>query len=862
MKKVIHLEGEKKMTEVLFDDKKLMEQEQDLEKKLKLTKKQRKAERRRKRKLPKTTIDLIPIRYAVNESCFALKKGVTDYVQISGIRVDDLTPIDKQVAINQFHNFLKQYDDPFKLIYQTFPADTIEPQNYLNERIRKNKNPKFQPFLENRRWELEEAARSILHQEFYFQIFAKDEAELTTLRNRLLKVKETYFKLERISFEKKMKILFKLNNLNTDVLTEVPDITFYSDEPPQNGFDAQFLHYIQPRGGFTPVRRHIEKGDGFETCVHVIEYKRDARPFWGQGLFSQKNIITTQDTKTIPREKVLTAINDSSAEQENRYESARNKTDQKMAVKEYQALDQLADEVVDTQETVKELHTRFYVYAPTKSQLEEEVAKIIGDLTARGFRGMIQLSEMEEDYKALFTDYYEQFNKIPRHGQEIKSRSLAGSYAFDFSFLIDKDGLYYGNTTSGGSFIFSHTHKDSDRMSYNMLICGVPGSGKSTALKKLALARVIIGEQVFIFAVSNEFNQLCRELGGVAENIAENATNFLQVFATCVDEETLEVLVDASFDAHLSKVGLIYRFLMDETVPDLERELKTQLRDFYDEWCTSKGVPFSSITSLDAKDYPLLEDFLLFLQSKLYEDKEERIPFTHWNQVEVANLEKLISNIRSIIRNDPIFNQHTQTASIEDAPIVCYNIETMLKSSPGKLNAQLFNCLNLFWDIIIRKGQQEKGRHDRGEVSEKDYTFITLILDEFHNWIRSSYAEQLQLLDRLSREARKYFASLIIASHHFHDILPKASGKKSQEVVDAAMNNIFEAATYKLFMRQSSTSVTEIRKWYGNEFSESELVQIPHLKTGYTIMNIAGKQNIHFKWDLSNKENRLFSGGR
>ncbi|EAC2786912.1 hypothetical protein NY18_15945, partial [Listeria monocytogenes] len=288
--------------------------------------------------------------------------------------------------------------------------------------------------------------------------------------------------------------------------------------------------------------------------------------------------------------------------------------------------------------------------------LEEEVANIIGELTTQGFRGMIQLSEMEEDYNAMFTDFVTQYNKIPRHGQEIKSKSIAGSYAFDFSFLIDPLGLYYGNTTTGGAVVFNHTHMDHTRLSYNMLLCGVPGSGKSTTLKKIAVARVILGEQVFIFAVSNEFNLLSRTLGGVAENIAECSTNLLQVFATCVDENTLEVQTEASFDSHLAKVVLIYRFLMDETVPTVERELKAQLRKFYEYWCSSKGSSMKEITSLQASDYPLMEDFLEFLLHELYEDQEERTYYAKWKINEIQILEQLISNVNSIIINDPLFN--------------------------------------------------------------------------------------------------------------------------------------------------------------------------------------------------------------
>lgn len=850
------------MAQAIFDDKGLERQQKELEKQLKEAKKQQKMERKKKRKSPQTVVDLLPFRYIKNDDCLVMKSGVTDYVQMSGIRVEDLTPSDKQLAINQFHAFLKTFDDELKIIYQTFPADTVAPLRHINYKIRQNTNPKFQTFLSHKRWELEEASKVIFHQEFYFQIFAKNDSELETLRSRLLAINQTYFKLERLPLNKKIKIIYQLNNLNTDVLEDVPDFTHYTDTPPDKGYDTHFLSYIQPQGGFHANRRYIEKGDGYETCVHLVEYKRDVRPFWGKGLFNDKSIVTIQDTKTIQRNKVMKALDDSAAEQEKRFENSRKKTDEKLAVKEYRSLERLADEVVDTQETVKELHTRIFVSAPTKSQLEDKVADVLSHLTTQGFRGMIQLSELEADYKALFTSYSSQSVQVPRKGQEIKSKSLAGSYAFDFSYLLDEEGLYYGNTTSGGAVVFNHTHKDEQRLSYNMLICGSSGSGKSTTLKKIALSRVILGEQVFVFAVSSEFDNLCRALGGVTENVAQKSTNILQVFGTCIDEETLEIQPEESFDAHLSKVQLIYRFLMNEKVPQIERELETQLRAFYTYWFDLRQLDFKKITQLAATDYPIIADFHEYLLKVLYADQLTKTVQATLTNLEAVRLEKLCANIASVVRNEPLFNGHTETSHIEDAPMVVFNIETMLKSSEGKLNAQLFNCLNVFWDIMIRKGQQEKRKHDTGASSTYDYTFRTLILDEFHNWLRSAYPEQLHLLDRLSREARKYMGSLILASQHFHDLLPKANGEDSQKDVDKAMNNIFESTTYKLFMKQSVTSVDAIRKWYGAEFSESELLQIPQLPEGRVVMNIAGKQNIHFKFDLANFEKDLFNGGR
>ncbi|KGL46341.1 hypothetical protein EP56_01760 [Listeriaceae bacterium FSL A5-0209] len=851
------------MGEAIFDDRVLERTEQDLQKKLRQTKKMRRAERKRRAKLPKTFIELSPIRYAVSEDCIALKKGVTDYVQVNGVKVDDLTPSDKQLAIDQFHFFLKTFDEPFKLVFQTFPADTSKPLALLNRQILRNESAVFQPFLAQKRWELEEAARAILHHEFYFQIFAANDKELAKIRTRILGVQAQFFQMKRMTLDKKLKILFKLNNMNTPILHDVPAIPFFPEKAPDKGFDPILLSYIQPRGGFTPCARYIKKGDGYETCVHLIEYKKKARPFWGKGMLNQPNIIAIQDTETISRQKIKEAINDSTREYQQRQVKARNTTELKEAKSEENSLNDLADQMIDSQETVKELHTRLYIYAQTKSDLEDLVKQVLDSLALQDFRGMIQLEEMVEDYHALFTPFSEQRKEVPRSGQEIRARSLAASYAFDFSYFIDDDGMYTGNTETNGAFIFNPTHRDPDRLSHGMMYVGLQRSGKSSALKKHALARVIIGEQVFIFSVSSEFRTLAETLGGIHEDLATKGTNLLQVFATCVNEETLDILVDASFDAHLSKVLLVYRFLMDEKVPALERLLNAELRDFYQDWCKKIGVNFETdICALAHKQYPILSDFYTYLKRRVYQDVAKKTFQSGLSKREQEEYEVLLSNISHIIKNDPLYNQHTHTENIEDCPIVVYNIEMLLKKNRHKLNAQLFNSLNVFWDISIRKGQQEKKKWDRGEIGIEDIRYRTMMFDEFHNWTRYAYPEQLEILDRFWREAPKYFTIPVIASHHFHDLLPKADGSATTDAVREAMNNIFEATPYKFFLRQSPTSVTDIQNAYGDEFSQSEINRLTRLPQGHAILNIQGKQNVAFKFDLSEQELAIFDGGR
>ena len=92
------------------------------------------------------------------------------------------------------------------------------------------------------------------------------------------------------------------------------------------------------------------------------------------------------------------------------------------------------------------------------------------------------LGEEDTELLALYRSHKEQKQAKNRQGKELTTNDLGASYPLNYSQLIDPRGLYFGRTNTGGLVILDMWHKDYMRLSYNFVLLGIPGSGKSTML--------------------------------------------------------------------------------------------------------------------------------------------------------------------------------------------------------------------------------------------------------------------------------------------------------------------------------------------------------------------------------------------
>ncbi|MBF0706015.1 type IV secretion system protein VirB4 [Alkalihalobacillus hwajinpoensis] len=622
------------------------------------------------------------------------------------------------------------------------------------------------------------------------------------------------------------------------------------------GYNPYLLARIQPQGGMRFQESFIRKGDGYEVCVHVYSFPKSVSDFWLEPIFNMEHVITTMDVISDDRLKVRDGLNKGMAEQSSRIMNERDNAGIIEAQNNYDDLKELYNQVSEEGEVVKRIHLRLYVSAPTKAELEDKVKVVLSTLQDENFRGSIFLNEQEYEWKALLSNYSAQFHYLnKREGQPIPTIGLAGGFPFHFTSLNDPYGTFYGTTMTGGNVLFDLFHRDHQRKSFNGVMVGAMGAGKSTFLKKIMLDNAIKGYKVRTFDVTGEFAELTEALGGkqIALDGSDGVINPLQVYRTAEDEYT-------SFTQHLSKLTTFYKFLAPEAKDSELKEYENLLRKLYGKLGLWKEEEESNITKQSVQEYPIFSDFLTFVEEQLYENTNEGKQRENVSLERRRRLENIELNIRNIVETYAhLFNGVSTMEHFDSQQVVTFTLRGLSQMRAEVFQAQLFNVLNLLWDSMLTNGAPQFEAYDRGELAFEDAVRYLILMDEAHHIINTKKKSEsaLDFLTKFSREARKYFGGLLYASHTIRDFVPEGSDQSMVEEI----KKLFELTQYKIIMQQDSNNLEMMQQIFTGQLSQSELQDIPYLQTGETMLSIRAVENIRFKVEVSDEELALFGGG-
>lgn len=631
-------------------------------------------------------------------------------------------------------------------------------------------------------------------------------------------------------------------------------------------YNPYLLREIQPQGGIRFSTRIIEKGDGFETCLHVYGYPKQNDTFWLEKLFSFRNVITTLDVKTEKKEKTLNQMNKSLAEYNHRFYEDRDIVSKIQAKGSYDTLYGLVEDITNFGEVMKSIHVRYYISDKTIEGVENRVAEISKELEGIGFKTAICLSEQTEEWMSLFCKYEKQQSfRYKRKGKPLQALALAGGYPFRFTSLNDKTGSYLGQTFTGGDIIFDpFTNDGKKRIFYNSVIVGLMGQGKSTLLKELSHSNTIVGNTTRIIDVTGEFEALVKAEGGKTVSLdgTDGIINPLQVFATITDKHNYKVNNEMSFTTHLDKVSTIYKFLVPECSASEQREFEKLLSEFY----VYHGIEKEKSTEYETERYPIVEDLLHYIERQMYDDVANKIPKKNITLNRQEKLENIILNLESIVRDyGKLFNGHSSIADITNEQVVSFELRNLTQFDERIFNAQIFSVLNLLWNEALVQGRREKDKFDKNN-KDQTKTFASsieeakkffLLIDEAHRIINSNNIKAVKFLTDFEREARKYFAGIIFASQNIKDFVPEdVTGEVFQEI-----KKLFALTQYKFIMRQDHSDKEVFNKVFEGQLSESELAQIANLSKRECLLSISGQENIFFEIDISKYELDLFAGG-
>lgn len=626
--------------------------------------------------------------------------------------------------------------------------------------------------------------------------------------------------------------------------------------------DLEFIARIAPLGGLD--FRHeklVDTGTGYEACLLVCGYPKTVSSYWLTLLTGIEDTICVLDLAATSKAEMKRNLRRSLEEQNSRYRTARTDGDALDAQQQYAELEEMYREVSAYGDVMKSLLARIYVFGATMYEVDQKLHAITQDLEGSGFQCQVCLNETRSDWRNAFLSYsQQQESPYRRTGQPVLARALAGGNPFHFSELNDPQGMYFGVTRTGGAVLFDLFRKTHIRLSYDFVVVGKKGSGKSTALKKIMLDRAQRGDLVRVFDVTGEFASLTRALGGTVVSLdgqTENRINLLQILP---GESP-----GAAYHKHISKVAVIWRYLKGGQVSETELlMLKQVLRLLYIRtgFCDEAGRLVRDLDAADPEDFPILEDLLHLVQELLQEAVSQE-----WVQGQTETirdnqlpaLEDLELKLQDLCRTyGALFNGPTMVRDFYREKVVCFHMRNLAEMEEAIYDAQLYNALSLCWENCREAGADMKARYEAGTIAEADLIHSVILLDEAHKTINAGKAAGVEEVMSLIREGRKYFTAIGLASQSIRDFVPDYVGEEAV----AKMRTLFELTTYKFIMNQDSNALPKLKEVFQTSFSEGELQRIPLLGQGECLFSISGDRNLDCSIDASDEELALFEGGR
>ena len=634
------------------------------------------------------------------------------------------------------------------------------------------------------------------------------------------------------------------------------------------GKDSELIRRIAPQGGVSfRHEKFVSTGKGYETSIYIYEYPHEIDYNWLFKLTNQDDTLFSMDISSVDRLKIKQNLNRTMEEQQGRINNARTNAEAISASKQFHESADLYREIENYGAIMKRIVSRIYVPAKTLVECDKKTSDIMADLAGSNYKSTVCLDETKADFTSAFLSFGEQRKSIyGRKGQGLLSSTLAIGNPFHFSKLNDPQGFYFGTTETGGSVILDLFRITKRRNSYDAVVTGKKGSGKSSLLKKMAVDRVIRNDFVRVFDAANEFTSLFKALGAPIIDLsgAEGKINALQILPNSESDKV-------SFTNGLAKISTIYKYIKPSVDANEILVLKKLLRILYMDYgiITSTGEPTRPFSEFKANEFPTWSDFRNLLKKNLIEtmltdslEKVEEDEDEDNNQLLITNASEYLSSILLVVEDicttyKDVFDGHTTIADFNNEPMVSFNTANLVSYESTIFDALTFQALSLCWDSCVSSGRKMKELYDKGQIDWRDIRRSMIVLDEAHRVVNANKPAALEQLMLFSNEGRKWFVSLVMASPSIRNFVPEGSDSVSIE----KMKTLFENSTYKFIFRQDSNAKGRLQEIFEGEFTSSEIDDVPNFEQGDTLLSVGGEETIKFHVDLSPTEIELFSGG-
>ena len=398
--------------------------------------------------------------------------------------------------------------------------------------------------------------------------------------------------------------------------------------------------------------------------------------------------------------------------------------------------------------------------------------------------------------------------------------TFVGGFPFASSGFNDGTGYYFAKDSSGGLIIVDTWKRGDDRTNSNMVIMGVAGVGKSTAVKHIALSEYMKGTKIIFIDPESEYKDLCMNLNGDWINAGgdkKGLLNPLQIRPAPRDDEDEKEENKLYRDEghgmsdmalHVKNLEIFFKLYIP-SLSDIQRAiLKMSIIELYN----SFGIAWDTdITKLQNSDFPIFSDLYGLVKKKADTEKDEPA------YKELA----LLLHDTACGSDQFLWNGHSTVET--HSRCVCLDTHSLQNTGDNIKRAQYFTLLSWCWE------QMSKSRNER----------VLLICDEAYLMIDENVPQSLVFLRNVEKRARKYEAALAIISHSVVDFLSPNIKQYGQALLDIPC--------FKIIMGTDGKNLIETKELYNLTDAEEELLLSK--KRGHALF-VIGAKRIHVNFEI------------
>lgn len=481
-------------------------------------------------------------------------------------------------------------------------------------------------------------------------------------------------------------------------------------------------------------------------------------------------------------------------------------------------------------------------------QLEDRIKRVSGAVAVAQCK-LLNLKYKQLQAMKCIAPYGTPDRIVAQYGERnMPISTFLGGFPMASAGINDPDGYFLGRTSrTNRMIILNQWMRNNDRVNSNWFISGLPGSGKSTAIKKILTCEYAFGARVIILDPEEEYVDLADhpDINGDVIDCAGGTSgriNPLQVrYVPRITEDDLsagENLKDyfiyddsegiSDLALHIQNLRVFFKLYFGSD--NFDAGIKTALEECLIEVYQDFNITWDTeIAFLKPEDYPIIRD--------LYNKVEEKSKNKDLSQYKQSVYDKLKDLLYSIAYGADQFIWNGPTTINPQSDYVVLNCSRLLELDDNVKRAQFFNLTSWSWH------EMSKDRSQR----------VIFNIDEGYLFVDPDYPDLMKFVRNVSKRDRKYEASLMFITHSAVDILDPAVKRFGQAIMDNSC--------YRFVMGTDGKNLQETAALFN--LTEGEQTILASKSRGVGIL-FAGSVRLDMRVEVSNEMLAMFGkrGGR